>query len=100
MSVVRRGAVTGVALGLVLLGGTAYAQEDPCAPDADGNVPLMCQSGAPSDTGTVGTDPDASALPVTGPTAQLLALGVLGSGLVVAGAGAVAAGRRRTVPQT
>lgn len=64
MSVVRRGSVgavsLGLAAGLVLLGGPAWAQEDPCAPGADGSVPEMCQSGAPveSDTGTVGIDPE------------------------------------------
>ena len=57
MSVVRRGSVgAAVVAGVVLLGGPAWAQEDPCAPGTDGQVPLMCQGGlAPgSDTGTVG----------------------------------------------
>jgi hypothetical protein len=31
---------------MVLLGGPAWAQEDPCAPGPDGQVPLMCQGGA------------------------------------------------------
>lgn len=59
MGVARRGsAVAAVAMGLVLLGGPAWAQEDPCAPGPDGSVPEMCQSGAPvSDTGTVGMEP-------------------------------------------
>ena len=58
MSVVRRGSAGVVVAGLVLLGGPAWAQEDPCAPGPDGSVPEMCQSGMPvSDTGTVGIDP-------------------------------------------
>ncbi len=59
MSVVRRGsAVAAVAMGIVLMGGPAWAQEDPCAPGPDGAVPEMCQSGMPvSDTGTVGMEP-------------------------------------------
>lgn len=59
MDVGRRGsAVAAVVLGIVLLGGPAWAQEDPCAPGPDGSVPEMCQSGMPvSDTGTVGMDP-------------------------------------------
>ena len=181
MSVVRRGSVVAVVAGLVLLGGPAWAQEDPCAPGPDGSVPEMCQSGAPvSDTGTVGMEPEqpcpeqpvepgdgvvtdggdpgtsepgtepepvpegepkpepapedgptlagpppgainddglicafsapvadgapelaagggtaAGQLPRTGPYDRLLALTALGSGLVVVGAGAAAAGRRR-----
>ena len=60
MSVVRRGSVGAVVAGLVLLGGPAWAQEDPCAPGPDGSVPEMCQSGMPvSDTGTVGMEPEA-----------------------------------------
>ena len=31
--------------GIVLLGGPAWAQEDPCAPGPDGSVPEMCQGG-------------------------------------------------------
>jgi LPXTG-motif cell wall-anchored protein len=58
MSVVRRGSavsVAGVAVaGAVLLGGPAWAQEAP--PDYD---PVIAESGAVSDTGTVGMDPDA-----------------------------------------
>ena len=61
MSVVRRGAVGAVVAGVVLLGGPAWAQEDPCAPGPDGSVPEMCQSGPAeptSDTGTVGMEPE------------------------------------------
>jgi hypothetical protein len=58
MSVVGRGAAGVVVAGIVLLGGPAWAQEDPCAPGPDGSVPEMCQSGMPvSDTPTVGIDP-------------------------------------------
>ena len=45
MSVVRRCSAGAVVAGLVLLGGPAWAQEDPCAPGPDGSVPEMCQSG-------------------------------------------------------
>ena len=59
MSVVRRASAAAVAMGLVLLGGPSWAQEDPCAPEPDGSVPEMCQSGMPvSDTGTVGIAPE------------------------------------------
>jgi hypothetical protein len=61
MSVVRRGAAGAVVAGVVLLGGPAWAQEDPCAPGPDGSVPEMCQSGPAeptSDTGTVGMEPE------------------------------------------
>ena len=44
--------------GVVLLGGPAWAQEDPCAPGADGSVPEMCQGGAaPEPVTEPGTDP-------------------------------------------
>ena len=59
MSVVRRRSVAaGVVAGVVLLAGPAWAQEDPCAPGPDGQVPEMCQSGPASDTGTVGIEPE------------------------------------------
>lgn len=186
MSVVRRGSAGVVVAGLVLLGGPAWAQEDPCAPGPDGAVPERCQSDMPvSDTGTVGMEPEepcpglpfepgdgvvgdegvavgepgpgtpsdvqqepvpegetappqeeqsvdgpapgvveeqvyciaasgpvadgvpasesaagggaAEQLPRTGPYDRLLALTAVGSGLLVVGAGAIAAGRRRRV---
>lgn len=185
MSVVRRASAVVVVAGVLLLGGPAWAQEDPCAPGPDGSVPEMCRSGMPvSDTGTVGMQPEepcpglpfepgdgvgtdeggtvepdpvapvekpqpegepepepapvpeeqtvdgpapdapvgdvfciaaagpvadgapesaaggdmatAEQLPRTGPYDRLLALTAFGSGLVVLGAGAVAAGRRRS----
>lgn len=58
MSVVRRCGAGAVVAGLVLLGGPAWAQEDPCAPGPDGSVPQMCQSGPASATPTVGMQPD------------------------------------------
>lgn len=65
MDVVRRGSASAVVAGLVLLGGPAWAQEDPCAPGPDGAVPEECQSGPPvSDTGTVGMEPEESCPPL------------------------------------
>jgi hypothetical protein len=59
MSVARRGSVGLVVAGLVLLGGPAWAQEDPCAPGPDGSVPEMCQSGPAEPTGSGGSEPAA-----------------------------------------
>lgn len=116
MSVVRRGTAVVAVVGAVLLGpvGAAGAQEelppdDPsiseqaadtptagidvettgCGPD-----PTICESSAGAGGGTgVGAG---GVLPRTGPYDRLLATGAVGVGLLVAGAGAVAAGRRRT----
>ena len=119
MSVVRRGTAVVAVVGAVLLGpvGAAGAQEelppdDPsiseqaadtptagidvdvdvettgCGPD-----PTICESSAGAGGGTgVGAG---AVLPRTGPYDRLLATGAVGVGLLVAGAGAVAAGRRR-----
>ena len=72
-----------------------------CGPD-----PTICESSAGAGGGTGagaggGTGGGAGAgagavLPRTGPYDRLLATGAVGVGLLVAGAGAVAAGRRRT----
>ena len=67
-----------------------------CGPD-----PTICESSAGAGGGTgagVGTGVGVGAvLPRTGPYDRLLATGAVGVGLLVAGAGAAAAGRRRTV---
>lgn len=108
MDVVRSGAVVAVLVtGLVGLGGTASAQEvepsfDPSIAEqqvdqpsdtstattggCDEN-PVICQSG-----GAAGEE----SLPRTGPYDALLATAAVGAGLLLAGAGAVVAGRRRT----
>jgi len=122
MSVVRRGTAVVAVVGAVLLGpvGAAGAQEelppdDPsiseqaadtptagidvdvettgCGPD-----PTICESSAGAVGGTgAGTGAGAGGvLPRTGPYDRLLATGAVGLGLLVAGAGAVAAVRRRT----
>ena len=123
MSVVRRGTAVVAVVGAVLLGpvGAAGAQEElppddpsiseqaadtPTAdtPTADidddvettgcGPDPTICESSAGAGGGTgVGAG---AVLPRTGPYDRLLATGAVGVGLLVAGAGAVAAGRRRT----
>ena len=60
-----------------------------CEPD-----PTICESSAGAGGGTgVGAG---AVLPRTGPYDRLLATGAVGVSLLVAGAGAVAAGRRRT----
>jgi len=124
MSVVRRGTAVAGVVGAVLLGpvGAAGAQEMPpddpsiseqaadtptadtptadtptagiddvettgCAPD-----PTICESSAGAGGGTGA----GAVLPRTGPYDRLLATGAVGVGLLVAGAGAAAAGRRRT----
>ena len=122
MSVLRRGTAVVAVAGAVLLGpvGAAGAQEqlppdDPtiseqvadtptavlddvgttgCGPD-----PTICESsagaggaGAGGGTGAGGV----AVLPRTGPYDRVLATAAVGAGLLVAGAGAVAAGRRRT----
>ena len=118
MSVVRRGTAVVAVVGAVLLGpvGAAGAQEelppdDPsiseqaadtptagidddvertdCGPD-----PTICESSVGAGGGT-GAGAGA-VLPRTGPYDRLLATGAVGVGLLVAGAGAAAAGRRRT----
>ena len=68
--------------------------------------PVICQSAVPLDaspvssgsvsSGSVSQPRGAAELPRTGPTGALLATGALGVALVLAGGGAVAAGRRRT----
>lgn len=122
MSVVRRGTAVVAVVGAVLLGpvGAAGAQEElppddpsiseqaadtPTAGIDDGVVTTgcgpdstICESSAGAGGGT-GAEAGAGAgavLPRTGPYDRLLATGVVGVGLLVAGAGAVAAGRRRT----
>ena len=70
-----------------------------CEPD-----PTICESsagagggtGAGAGGGTGGGAGAGAVLPRTGPYDRLLATGAVGVGLLVAGAGAVAAGRRRT----
>ena len=70
-----------------------------CGPD-----PTICESsagagggtGAGAGGGTGGGAGAGAVLPRTGPYDRLLATGAVGVGLLVAGAGAVAAGRRRT----
>jgi hypothetical protein len=124
MSVVRRGAVGAVVAGVVLLGGSAWAQEDPCAPGPDGEprpepgaeAPTSDGPGAVGDEGVVcafgvpvladgedavlesaaggGSVSAGSQLPRTGPYDRLLALTAVGAGLVLLGAGAAAGGRR------
>ena len=122
MSVVRRGTAVVAVVGAVLLGpvGAAGAQEelppdDPsiseqaadtptagidvdvdvettgCGPD-----PTICESSAGAGGGTGAGAGAGAVLPRTGPYDRLLATGAVGVGLLVAGAGAVAAGRRRT----
>ena len=122
MSVVRRGTAVVAVVGAVLLGpvGAAGAQEDlpagdptiseqqvddpsiseqatdtPTAVIDDGTTgcgpdPTICESGAGAGAGGV------AVLPRTGPYDRVLATGAVGVGLLLAGAGAVTAGRRRT----
>jgi hypothetical protein len=123
MSLVRRGAAGAVVAGVVLLGGPAWAQEDPCAPGPDGEPRPEPGAEAPTSDGPGAVDDgvvcafgvpvmadgeDAvlesaagggsvtarSQLPRTGPYDRLLALTAVGAGLVLLGAGAAAAGRR------
>ena len=124
MSVVRRGTAVVAVVGAVLLGpvGAAGAQEElppddpsiseqaadtPTAdtPTADidddvettgcGPDPTICESSAGAGGGTGAGAGAGAVLPRTGPYDRLLATGAVGVGLLVAGAGAVAAGRRR-----
>ena len=64
-----------------------------CEPD-----PTICESraGAGGGTGSGGGTGGGAVLPRTGPYDRLMATGAVGVGLLVAGAGAMAAGRRRT----
>ena len=116
MSVVRRGTAVVAVVGAVLLGpvGAAGAQEElpaadpsiseqatdtPTAVIDDGTTgcgpdPTICESGAGAGAG--GVAGGVAVLPRTGPYDQVLATGAVGVGLLLAGAGAVAAGRRRT----
>jgi len=60
-----------------------------CGPDA-----TICESGAGAGAGSGAGG--GAVLPRTGPYEQVLATGAVGLGLLLAGAGAVVAGRRRT----
>ena len=62
-----------------------------CGPDS-----TICESSAGAGGGTGAGAGGGAVLPRTGPYDRLLATGAVGVGLLVAGAGAVAAGRRRT----
>ena len=62
-----------------------------CGPDA-----TICESSAGAGGGTGAGAGGGAFLPRTGPYDRLLATGAVGVGLLLAGAGAVAAGRRRT----
>ena len=123
MSVVRRGTAVVAVVGAVLLGpvGAAGAQEE--LPPDDPSISEQAADTPTADTPTAGIDVDVETtgcgpdpticessagagggtgagaggvLPRTGPYDRLLATGAVGLGLLVAGAGAVAAGRRRT----
>ena len=126
MSVVRRGTAVVAVVGAVLLGpvGAAGAQEeltpdDPSISEQQVDDPTISEQATDTptvgiDDGTTGCGPDpticessagagagggaggGAVLPRTGPYDQVLATGVVGVGLLLVGAGAVAAGRRRT----
>ena len=69
------------------------------APGAVGEEGVICAFSAPVDTAAGGAAPESAAtgqLPRTGPYDGLLAVTAVGAALVVVGAGAVAAGRRRS----
>ena len=112
MSVVRRGSAVLRVTGAVLLGpvGAAWGQEqDPFIGEQQAETstatiddePVVHGSGCEPDPsicrGTVTSEGSAGPqLPRTGPSGALLATGAIGAALVLAGGGALAAGRRRT----
>ena len=98
----RRGCAVLVMAGVALLGpvGSAQAQEVVLPPD-DPSIsyqeldPLPTESGCPQDP-RICEGQVADELPLTGPADQLLRTAAVGGGLLLAGAGGVVAGRRRT----
>ena len=66
------------------------------SPVSSGSVSSGSVSSGSVSSGSVSQPRGAAELPRTGPTGALLATGALGVALVLAGGGAVAAGRRRT----
>ena len=126
MSVARRGTAVVAVVGAVLLGpvGAVSAQEelppdDPSISEQQVDDPTISEQVADTPTAgiddeTTGCGPDSAicesgagvvplggagggaVLPRTGPYDRVLATGAVGAGLLLAGAGAVAAGRRRT----
>ncbi|MBC7373213.1 MAG: hypothetical protein H7323_04410 [Frankiales bacterium] len=111
MSVVRRGSAVLVVTGAVLLGpvGAAWGQEQDPSSGQQAATPTATIEPDPVDSGS-GCEPDpricqvtvtsegsaGPQLPRTGPSGALLATGAIGVALVLAGGGAMAAGRRRT----